>query len=363
MTIYGTAFHTKNDSSRVWVGAYDIEMPGTNRLYLSPELYYSHYSNVRAYISGNPDFPSQQSGTNDSHPDNYVMGEGDNLNVRLLFRYVLPIGFGKEEIVNRYTTQDGFLKENVIKNRGWNPFKTGRSYFIIEPFFADQRIEFPSDTRSLRSNGIRLELRHDNTDFVLNPTRGSRQMLVVSRDFGLFKSDNPWTHWEFDYRKYISLGESQLFHQQVLAFNFVISDTPTWNTMASPNGAILIKNRPPYYEGSSLGGWERMRAYPDNRFNNQSAIYYGLEFRMIPQWNPLSSLSFAGIPEIDWWQWVLFAEVGRVAGGLELDNLHRNMQTDFGFGLRVYSEGLVGRVDFAFASESWAVLAMIGHPF
>ncbi len=363
MTIYGTAFHTKNDSTRVWMGAYDIRVPGTDRLFLSPEIFYTHYSEVRAYISGNPAFPFQQSGSNDSHPENFVTGEADNTNARLLFRYVLPIGLGKKQIVNRYITDGGILKETKQEKHGWNPIKHGRSYFIFEPFYADQRIEFDTGERTLRSNGLRLELRHDNTDFTLNPTRGSKQQFVISRDFGSFKSDNPWTHWEFDYRKYISLGETLFARQQVLAFNFVVSDTPTWKTTTTEDEAILIQNRPPYYDGSSLGGWDRMRAYPDNRFNDRSAVYYGIEYRMIPQWNPLSDLSFAGIPRIDWWQWVLFAEAGRVAGDFDLSNLHNDLHTDVGFGLRVYSEGIVARLDFAFASEGWAVLAMVGHPF
>ena len=84
---------------------------------------------------------------------------------------------------------------------------------------------------------------------------------------------------------------------------------------------------------------------------------------MIPKWNPLSDLSFAGIPRIDWWQWVLFAEAGRVAGDFDFSNLHNDLHTDVGFGMRFYSEGMVARLDFAFASEGWAVLAMVGHPF
>jgi outer membrane translocation and assembly module TamA len=66
---------------------------------------------------------------------------------------------------------------------------------------------------------------------------------------------------------------------------------------------------------------------------------------------------------IDWWQWVLFAEAGRVAGNFDLSNLKNDLHTDVGFGMRVYSQGIVARLDFALADEGWAVLAMVGHPF
>ena len=124
-----------------------------------------------------------------------------------------------------------------------------------------------------------------------------------------------------------------------------------------------VNGRPPYYDGSALGGFDRMRAYPDHRFNDRSAVYYAVEYRAIPHWNPLSRLSFAGIPKIDWWQWALFAEAGRVASAFDLSELHGDMKTDAGFGVRAYSQGIVGRLDFAFSEEGSAIRAMIGHPF
>ena len=75
MTLYATAFHTKNDSTRIWLGAYDIQLPGSGRLFLSPEIFYTDYSQVRAYVSGNPSFPSQQSATHVSHSDNFISGK------------------------------------------------------------------------------------------------------------------------------------------------------------------------------------------------------------------------------------------------------------------------------------------------
>ncbi len=363
MTLYATAFLTNNDSSRIWAGAYDIRLPGSKRLFLSPEVVYTDYSQVRAYIGGNPNFPNQQSGSNDSHPDNFVTGKAKDTAIRLGFRYVLPVGDGETQVTNRYTTKNGLLHNPKSGTKGWNPQESGRSYLLFEQFYRDQRIDFDTGSRSLRSNGLKIGLMHDNTDFTLNPSSGSRQILILARDFGIGKSDGTWTRWQFGYSKFVSLGETGWAQQQVLAFNFWVSDTPTWRTEVGDDGFVRATHRPPYYDEASLGGIGRMRAYPENRFNDRSAIYYGLEYRFIPRWNPLSRISFAGIPKIDWWQWVAFIETGRVAGDFDLSELHRDLKLDLGVGLRAYSEGLVGRLDFAFSDEGWAAVAMVGHPF
>ena len=186
---------------------------------------------------------------------------------------------------------------------------------------------------------------------------------MIGRDAGRFKSETSWTRWEFEYHKFISLGESNLAKQQVVAFSYWLSDTPSWKTTIDEEGSVRIKNRPPYYDETSLGGMDRLRAYPVNRFSDRSGLHYALEYRIIPHWNPLSKFTIKGASTIDWWQWVGFVEAGRVAGDFDLGELHRDMKTDVGFGLRAYRQGILGRLDIAFASEGWAVRAMLGQAF
>ncbi len=66
-------------------------------------------------------------------------------------------------------------------------------------------------------------MKYDNTDFLSNPTYGSRQQFMVSRDFGWFDSTNSWTNLEFDAAKHVNLGTSSWFKQQVLSLNFWIN--------------------------------------------------------------------------------------------------------------------------------------------
>lgn len=360
LKLYATAFHTKNGSSRIWMGAYDIRLNPNGRLFMSPDIFYTDYSNLKAYVNGNEEFPFERAGTNDSSPENFVTGKAEDVAFKVRFRYVLPFGDGRDNIINRYRTTNGFLVPNEPKE---TTKPTGRSYLFVEPFYRDQYIQFDGGKRSLRSNGIRAEIRHDRTDYVLNPSKGSLLKLIIGRDFGWGKSDGAWTNWEIDYSHYISLGETAHFRQQVLAFNFWLSDTPTFKTEIDDTGEVFTSNRPPYYDATSLGGLDRMRAFNDSRFNDRSAIYYGIEYRLTPNWNPFSKLGFAGIPDVDWWQWIVFAEAGRVASKFDLGTLHTDMKTDIGFGFRLFSEGALGRLDFAFSDESWGLRAMIGHPF
>jgi outer membrane protein assembly factor BamA len=71
-----------------------------------------------------------------------------------------------------------------------------------------------------KTSGLELWLEYDNTDFPRNPSRGSRQLLKLTRDFGWLGSSDTWTNLEADLSKYFDLGSSRWFRQQVLALNF-----------------------------------------------------------------------------------------------------------------------------------------------
>jgi hypothetical protein len=115
--------------------------------------------------------------------------------------------------------------------------------------------------------------------------------------------------------------------------------------------------------GSTLGGNMRLRGYSSNRFTDKSAIYYGAEYRTIPQWNPLGSQTWLKWLDIDWWQWVGFVEAGRVADEWDLGELNSDLKWDGGFGLRSMMHKVVVRLDFAFSEEGTHVWAMAGQPF
>ncbi len=134
----------------------------------------------------------------------------------------------------------------------------------------------------------------------------------------------------------------------MLALDFWISYSPSWDH--EPDGSI--DHAPPPYTGSSLGGLWRMRAYPSQRFNDQAAIYYSAELRLIPEWNPFDYWNWIQRHlDVQWIQIVPFVEVGRVASDYDLGRLHSDMKWDAGLGLRFLAKGLVLRIDSAYSDE------------
>ena len=105
-----------------------------------------------------------------------------------------------------------------------------------------------------------------------------------------------------------------------------------------------------------------MRAYPRYRFHDKSAVYYGLEYRVIPDWNPLK-VEFLRYFDIDWWQLVGIFEAGRVAPNWNAGMLFRNLRWDAGIGLRVMARKVVLRLDTAFSDEGWSAWVMAGQAF
>jgi hypothetical protein len=67
--------------------------------------------------------------------------------------------------------------------------------------------------------------------------------------------------------------------------------------------------------------------------------------------------------EIDWFQVVLFAEVGRVAESWDVSELHSDMKWDAGIGLRAMIQKAVFRADVAASEEGARFIAMVAHPF
>ena len=115
--------------------------------------------------------------------------------------------------------------------------------------------------------------------------------------------------------------------------------------------------------GASLGGYLRMRGYPLYRFQDKAAVYYGAEYRFIPRWNPLGTISWLRFFSIDWWQFVPFVEVGRVADQWSLKELHEDMKWDAGVGIRLMAAMVVVRGDMAYSPEGWHFWAMVGQAF
>ncbi len=338
----------------------DFRLPWSDRLFLDPVVSVGYFSDADAYIDGNPVFPDERAGSNDSDKNDFLSGDGWDNFFRLRFKYLLPMGNGKNKIIPDYVLDNGLLKSGATGGHSLNPFRSGRTFLELRPFYRSQQVDGEYIDDDIRTNGLDAAFFWDNRDFYLNPSNGNSFRLKVSRDFGALDSSNSWTSMEAEMDAYYSLGASEKFRQRVLAFNFWTSYSPSWEK-ESDGG---VNGRPPAYSGATLGGLWRMKGYPTQRFSDKSAIYYSAEYRITPEWNPFDNWQWLQKHVgVQWLQFTPFVEIGRVSPDWEIDELHSDMKWCLGLGVRAMAKGLVVRVDTAVSDESVNIQMMVNHPF
>ncbi|MDB4538542.1 BamA/TamA family outer membrane protein [bacterium] len=353
LQLFGAVAVSTNETSELQLGFANLKLPGTNRLFLDGFLSVGDYTRLRAYTG--LDAGGERAGANDSSEDNYREDEAYDVRFELPLRVVLPLGPGASEPIQRYELEDGLLKGKGTGGSTWNPLDSGRTFLDVRPFYRRQEYDAASQRGALATNGAALALTYDNRDFPRNPSRGSLQQVRVWRDFGLMDSAGSWTSLEAMATKYVDLGRTDWARQQVLAFGAWSADTPTWDDDGS--------GQPPYFMGATLGGRKRLRAYPAYRFNDRSAIHYWAEYRFIPGWQPLPRVEKLRRASVDWWQFALFAEAGRVAPEWDAALLHEDLKWDAGISLRIFAKKALFRFDVAAGPEQYAFLVDIQHPF
>ena len=357
-SLFGTAFVTANESALISGSANDFRL-GNSRFFTDAFVLVDHFTDQRFYKDPDNNSAQARAGSNDSGEDDFVSGVSNELTVNLSLRYSLPIGSLRDDPLSIYTLDEGLLMSEPTGGSEWNPLTSGRTTAATRFFYTYRDLDdFEVDEEQLeaRTNGLDFWLEYDNTDFLRNPTYGSRQQFMVSRDFGWFDSSNSWTNLEFDAAKHINLGTSNWFKQKVLSLDFWTSNTPSWE--ANP-----ASGRPPPNYGSELGGFDRMRAYPSGRFNGKSAVYYAAEMRFTPQFQEMRDWPIIDYFQVDWFQVVPFIEAGRVSDDYNSDLFTQDLKFDAGVGLRAMAFRSVFRLDFAVSEEGGAAVAMIYQPF
>ena len=358
--LLGTVMAGTQGSAMGFLAGNNIRVGGVDRLFLDPVISIGYFDETDAYIDGDPGFPDERAGSNGSDEDNFVTGKGWDNFFRLKFKYLLPIGSGREIIDPKYELDRGILVGGASGGESMNPLESGRTFAQLRPFYRNQQIDGDFVDEDITTNGLDFDVFWDNRDFPANPSKGQGVLLKVSRDFGLFDSDESWTNLEAEVDQYFDFGKTDTFRQRVLALGFWTAYSPTWDE--NPDGSI--SNRPPAYTGATLGGLWRMRAFPAQRFNDKAAIYYAAELRMIPDWNPFDKWpALQKHVGVQWLQFVPFLEAGRVADEWDLGEFHSSMKWDAGFGVRAMAKGFVVRADTAYSEEGVGVQMMINQPF
>lgn len=343
------------------LGGSQWRVPGFERLYVTPMAVLARYQNQFLYVGRhNPGFEGQRAGASTSSPDTVLEAtQWDNW-ASAGFKYLLPFADGAgKPVVNVYQVQHGILQDGATGAHAANPLESGRSYVEITPAWRHQTLENDALDVPLETFNITFALERDNRNYPMNPSRGSMQRVSFQKDFTDQDGLGGWEVWEAQVEKLLDLGASNESKQRVLAFNFWTAYVPTWETDAEGN----VTDRPPQYEGATLGGLYRMRGFDGSRFHDKAGVYYALEYRVIPRWQPLPDMALLKWANIRYWQFAVFGEVGDVAESWDVEALHSGMKTDVGFSLRGMLYQAVCRLDVAFSEEGSRVVAMYGHPF
>lgn len=367
MSLYMGGLISTNGTKYGFIQIREFYLPFYPRIYISPDLLGGYFGVLNVYkdppTSPPATNPELRAGSNESDKNDFMEVSGYDQWYELKFRYLLPIGHGKENIYFNPVLENGILKSGEMGGTHWNPFISGRTFIDIKPFYR-KRVAFAT-------NGIEFALTRENTDYYVNPTRGSFQKFAFRRDFGWFDTMVPWSVVETDLRWYLPLNE--IFSDKnslpkVLAFDFWTVNTLTWNSYdvigQDPEGnEIKQYHRPPPYTGAYLGGRYRLRAFYEGRFNDRAAIYYGAEYRHIIDWNPFDLWSVTEKLNVHWLQLAVFAEAGRVAPEWNISTLHTDMKWSAGGGIRIFMNNLILRVDGAYSKEGFYMQMFVDHAF
>ncbi len=356
--VLGTVMAGTQGSALGFLMGRNLPIPRLERVFVDPILSLGYFGENDVYIDGNPVFPNERAGVNDSDEDDFIEGDGIDIFFRARFKYLLPIGHGRNQIIPDYRFDRGLLVEGATGAESLNPLESGRTFLSLRPFYRDLEVDGDDVDESLETLGVDFTLQWDNRDLPMNPSRGQAVTLEYNLDPGIV--DESWDVVQMEVEAYFDLGRTERFRQRTLALDFWTSHSLSWDE--TPSG--VIENRPPAYSGATLGGLWRMRGYPTQRFNDRSAIYYSAELRLTPEWNPFDNYPWLQKHVgVQWVQFAPFVELGRVAPDWDFSELHEDMKFDAGLGIRFLARGVVVRVDTAVSDEGAGIQMMVGMPF
>lgn len=343
-----TALTSDEGANAIYAYFNNYQFSKSPRLFLDVSIGLGDFPQQRAYLDLAPPVSAIPAGSNDSAADNYFDAKGFSNWIEFDFRYVVDIGNAKYNPINIYTLSNGLLVGGASGGEVFNPYKSGRSYIQASLFHHNRDYDVNSSS-PLSATGIGLSFKYNNTDFPINPSKGSIIKIGFKHDPGL-NNNQSWTLGKLELSKFFNLPKGENAEQRVIALNVWAAHT-------------FSDTLPPHYFGVTLGGLYRLRAYPIERFHDKSAIYYSAEYRVIPKSDLLRRLTFLDFVKLQWWEVAFFVEFGRVAPSWDFKELHDSMKRDFGLSLRVMANHDIGRFDIVWSEEGTAAWLMYGHPF
>jgi hypothetical protein len=356
-----TAFGSGKGAVGLFLGLWDYRPSFSDRFFFGFQGMVGHYPEQRAHTALRFKPNIARPGSNDSGENQYAEDSGYDNWSDFKLEYVLPIGSSRTDALQHYEIKGGLLQSAPVGGSTWNPLENGVTTLLLSQYNRYRSFEFATGDIDATAHPVQLAISYDNTDYPTNPSTGSSQYIGVTQDFGWLESPDSWTFIELEASKYFSLGASDWAKQRIVALNLWTGDVPSWDEHTRGDGTVEVTNRPPFYEGSTLGGFYRMRGYPIDRFSDRSVFYTTAEYRYTLDWNPLGDISWLGFLQSDWMQLVGFVEGGRVAN--DYGDLFEDWKVDGGVGLRAMFAGAVVRLDVGVSDETSSAWVMFGHPF
>lgn len=356
-TLLGVGMATINHSWLTYIKAKNYLIPTTRRLFFGGSIFRDHYTNPEFYISGNPAFPPGEAGTNDSSEDDFVTGLANEETLKLYLQYFFPVWAGKDNLTSEL---------RIRSSQTFRPPPDACCLPLLSltgTLFSQFRKVIPETSSNIddTAGGLELALSMDYRNSFALPSRGGQSTVTLTGDAGT-KGNQPWLTWQFSQSYFFKLPANQKMLQQVLALNFYLADTPTWNDFSGSESDRQY-HRPTAMSGNTLGGYNRLRGYYNKRYFGRSAINYVAEYRVLPSWQPLHRWPVFNLFDIPWWQWVGYAELGRVADKSSWSTLNSDLKWDIGAGVRMSVERVILRASYATGEEGGQFWIMVGQPF
>ncbi|WP_394130325.1 BamA/TamA family outer membrane protein [Shewanella maritima] len=346
-SILGVGLYSSNDSWIGFTGLYNYQLPKMDQWFFSFEAYQGHITEAVIFLD--PD--DSQGDLSGAQSPERIISLVDESSYKFHAEYVLPIGAGRNGALFSMFERD--------KEVSWNPLKSGVSSITFTPFYETRELAYFPEVPDT-AKGMQVKFEWDNRNNTYSPTQGGRSQFIVKHGVDV-DDEAHWTTWEFEQSFFFDLSDNDWFKEQVIATNFYLADTPTWNHYDNSTGKY---RRPQDFSGISLGGFDRQRGYNTQEYTGRTALNYSLEYRVKPHWQPLPNWPLFKLYDIPWWQWVAFAEVGNITDEFSFSQLHSDMLYTVGAGVRLEVEDLVIRADYAFNQDGdshfWV---MVNQPF
>lgn len=271
--------------------------------------------------------------------------KNSNLTLEPFLKYEKwPSDYFETGIKSRYDSKEKILVEGInlklnLKNKlrnnifiiaGVNFINYSLRDFEENSFYTSNNI---TGIKGGLSTGLTFSIDYDSRNSNEYPTKGMHFSFENSLYDKAFYSDYNFSKHKISFKYFNDLGK-----------DFILANQLSLNT---------IKGKAPFYQLNKLG--ENLRAYNDNRFNDNHLISFKTELRNFP-----FNSGF-----ISRFGWVIFTEAGQVS-----DKLNGFTTGDFkystGAGIRfalVPSEKINLRLDFGFGGDGLAVGFMAREDF